>query len=140
MILRGDIAMEFIERSLESFDWKNAFTNWNPNEQVSVLKLFSLLWVTLYQMKLLVDDRDPLWITRKLKSIIQEKNLLYKKICQAFSQIQERVQLVIEDSRKYYEKLLNKLSNWNKLNGKKLNGKCYWAILKRFLTIKKFLA
>ena len=70
-------------------------------------------------MKLLVDDRDPLWVTRKLKSMIQEKNLLYKKYLkpnsqetfQAFFQIQERVQLVIEDSKKYYEKLSNKLSN-----------------------------
>ena len=27
----------------------------------------------------LVDDRDPPWITSKLKSTIQEKNLFYKK-------------------------------------------------------------
>ena len=54
---------------------------------------------------------------------------------QVFSQIQERVRLAIEDSKKkYYEKLSNKLSN------DKLNGKCYWTILKRFLTVKKFLA
>ena len=46
---------------------------------------------------ILVDDRDPPWITRKLKSMIQEKNLFYKKhlkpnnheTFQAFSQIQE---------------------------------------------------
>ena len=45
---------------------------------------------------ILVDDRDPSWITRKLKSMIQMKNLFYKKylrpnnqeIFQAFSQIQ----------------------------------------------------
>ena len=83
----------------------------------------------------LVDDRDPPWITRKLKNMIQEKNLFYKKYLksnnqetfQAFSQIQERVRLAIEDSKEtYYEKFSNKLSN------DKLNGKCYWAILKRF--------
>ena len=28
---------ELIKRSLESFDWKNAFSNCNPNEQVSAL-------------------------------------------------------------------------------------------------------
>ena len=27
---------------------------------------------------MLVNDRDPPWITSKLKNIIQEKNLLYK--------------------------------------------------------------
>ena len=72
--------------------------------------------------------------------MIQEKNLFYKKYLkpnnqetfQAFSQIQERVQLAIEDSKKkYYEKLSNKLSN------DKLNGKCYWAILKRLSNGKK---
>ena len=92
---------------------------------------------------ILVDDRDPPWITRKLKSMIQEKNLFYKKYLkpnnqetfQAFSQIQERVRLAIEDSKKkYYNKLSNKLSN------DKFNGNCYWTILKRFSTVKKFPA
>ena len=65
---------------------------------------------------ILVDDRDSPWITRKLKSMIQEKKLFYKKYLkpnnqetfQVFSQIQERVQLATEDSKKkYYEKLSN---------------------------------
>ena len=71
--------------------------------------------------------------------MIQEKNVFYKKylkpnnqkIFQAFSQIQERVRLATEDSKKYHEKLSNKLPN------DKLNGKCYWAILKRFFNGKK---
>ena len=70
---------------------------------------------------ILVDDRDPPWITSKLKSMIKEKNLFFKKkylksndqeTFQAFFQIQERVRLAIEDSKnKYYEKFSNKLSN-----------------------------
>ena len=92
---------------------------------------------------ILVDDRDPLWMTRKLKGMIQEKNLFHKKFVkpdnqetfQAFPQSQERVRLAIKDSKKkYYEKLSNKLSY------DKLNGKWYWTFLKRFLTLKKFLA
>ena len=76
----------------------------------------------------LVDDRDPPWITSKLKRMIHEKNLFYKKYrkpnnqetLQEFSQIQELVRLAIGDSKKkYYEKLSNKLLN------DKLNGKCY---------------
>ena len=51
---------------------------------------------------------------------------------QAFSQIQERVWLVTEDSKKnYYE------SNSNKLSNDKLNVKHYWKILKRFFKGKK---
>ena len=46
---------------------------------------------------ILVDDRYPPWITRKLTSMIQEKKLFYKKYLKpnnqetfpAFSQIQE---------------------------------------------------
>ena len=73
--------------------------------------------------------------------MIQEKNLFYKKYLkpnyqetlQAFTQIQQRVRLAIENSkRKYYEKLLNKPLN-SKL------GKCYWTILTRFLTKKTSL-
>ena len=75
--------------------------------------------------------------------MIQKRNLFYKKYLkpnnqetlQAFFQIQERVRLAIEDSKKkYYKNLSNKLSN------DKLNGKCCWTILKRFFKGKKFLA
>ena len=74
-----------------------------------------------------------------LKSMIQEKNLFYKKYLkpnnqkafQAFSQIQERVRLAIEDSKKKYHKKLS-----NKLLNDKLYGKCYWTILKRFFNGK----
>ena len=79
---------------------------------------------------ILVDDRDPPLITRKLKSMIQEKNLFYKKYLkpnsqekfQAFFQIQEGVRVAIEDSKKkYFGKLSNKLSN-DKLNSETIIG------------------
>ena len=66
--------------------------------------------------------------------------MLYKKYLkpinqetfQAFSQIQERVWLATEDSKKkYYE------SNSNKLSNDKLNVKYYWKILTRFFKGKK---
>ena len=51
---------------------------------------------------------------------------------QAFSQIQERVWLATEDSKKkYYE------SNSNKFSNDKLNVKYYWKILIRFFKGKK---
>ena len=87
---------------------------------------------------MLGDDMDPPWITKKLKSMIQEKILFYKKYLkpnkketfQAFFQIQERVRLAFDDfKKKYYEKHSNKLSN------DKLNGKFYNI----FLTVKNSL-
>ena len=131
---------ELIKRSLENFDWQNAFLNCNPNEQVSVMTktVLNIMRNFIPNKTILVDERDPLWITSKLKSMIWEKNLFYKKYLkpnnretfQAFSQIQERVWLATEDSKKkYYEKLSNNLSN-DKLNGKLDN--CCWTILTRF--------
>ena len=57
---------------------------------------------------MLIDDRDPPRATSKLRGIIQEKNLFYKKqlkpnnqeTLQVFSQIQEWVGLAVEDSKK----------------------------------------
>ena len=101
---------ELIKRSLESLHSKNVFSNCNPNEQVSVLTKTLLNNMSNFTPNetILVDDRDRPWITRKLKSLILEKNLFYEKYLktnnqetlQAFSQIQERVRLAIEDSKK----------------------------------------
>ena len=68
---------ELIKRPLESFDWKNAFSNCNPNEQVPVLTktLRNIMSNFILNETILVDDRDSPWITRKLKSMIREKNL-----------------------------------------------------------------
>ena len=101
--------MGLIKKSLENFDWQNAFLNCNPNEQISVLTktIPNIMNNFIPNETVLVDDRDPPWITSKLKSMIQEKNLLWKKslkpnnqeTLQAFSQIQERVRLAFEDSK-----------------------------------------
>ena len=128
---------ELLKRSLENFDWQNAVLNCTQMSKY-------LYWLKLIPNEtVLANDRDPPWITSKLKSMIQKRNLFYKKYLkpnnqetlQTFFQIQERVRLVIEDSKKkYYKNLSNKLSN------DKLNRKCCWTILKRFFKGKKFLA
>ena len=52
---------ELIKRSLERFDWKNAFSNCNPNEQVSVLTktLLNIMSSFIPNETVLVNDRDP---------------------------------------------------------------------------------
>ena len=64
---------ELIKRSLATFDWKNALLNFNPNEKVSVLTTTVLNIVSNFIPNeiVLVNDRNPLWITSKLKSITQ---------------------------------------------------------------------
>ena len=67
--------------SLKDFDWKKRFFKLNPNEQVSALTktVLNIMSNFIPNEIILADDRDPPRITSKLKSMIQEKNLLYKK-------------------------------------------------------------
>ena len=89
-----------------------------------------------------VDDRDPPWMTEKIKKLLKDKSKLYK--------------LYIKNGRKIgvYEKLLNMTNNITteisnskkiyfdnlaqKLSDPKLNRKAYWGILKFLPTGKKF--
>ena len=91
---------------------------------------------------ILIDDRDPSCINKKIKGLIHQKNLVYKKKLKennsdnqrAFLQIQDQVRLSTENSKlKYYQKLSNKLSNDT------FKGKCYWSILKNVLNSKRIL-
>ena len=87
-----------------------------------------------------IDNRDPPWINNKIKSSIKNKTE-YFKICvkpnnpesiRHFEQMQDTLQKSIEISKqKYYFKLSRKLA----VN--KINPKCYWSILKSFLSNKK---
>ena len=74
--------MELIKRSLENFDWQNSFLNCNPNEQVSVLTktVLNIMSNFIPNETVLVDGSDSLWITSKLKCIIEEKSYFTKNI------------------------------------------------------------
>ena len=55
---------ELIKRSLENFDWKNAFPNCNPSEQVSVLTktVRNIVSNFIPNETMLVDHRNPPWL------------------------------------------------------------------------------
>ena len=91
-----------------------------------------------------IDDRDPPWINNKIKSLIKNKNEYFKNCVKPnnpesirhFEQMQNTLRTSIENSKqKYYFKPSRKLANL--LN--KINRKCYWSILKSFISIKKNL-
>ena len=118
---------ELTKIHLQNFDCQNSLSSCNLNANICADKKCSQYYekLTVPNEIILVDGRGPPWITSKLKSAIQEKNLFYRKYLrlnnqetlQAISQIQERVRLGFENSKKnYYEKRSNKLSN-DKLGG-----------------------
>ena len=89
----------------------------------------------------LCDDRDPPWFNNKIKSLIHEKNITFKRLrsdrrnsClrRQLNCLQDRLNDSIEASKqKYYCRMTNKLTNAEK------SSKAYWSILKSFLNNKK---
>ena len=89
----------------------------------------------------LCDDIDPPWFNTKIKSLIHEKNITFKRLrsdrrnsClrRQLNCLQDRLNDSIEASKqKYYCRMTNKLINAEK------SPKAYWSILKSFLSNKK---
>ena len=134
---------ETINNAIDGFDWEKAFSNVNVHTQVKLFnETLSNIFMNFDPNKLItVDDRDPPWVTEKIKKLLIDKNKLYK--------------LYIKNGRKIgvYEKLLNMTNNITteisnskkiyfdnlaeKLSDPKLNRKAYWSILKSFSNCKK---
>ena len=76
---------------------KKTFSNINVHAQVKLFnKIFTNTFTNFVPKKLItVDDRDPPWVTKKIKKLLKGKSKLYKQF--------------IKNGRKEedYEKLLN---------------------------------
>ena len=80
-----------------------------------------------------IDDRDPPWMTEKIKNKINLKKSLYKS--NKFIELQklstEISTLISNRNEKYYHNLSLKL------NDPKTSAKTYWSILKCFYNYSK---
>ena len=138
---RGDI--EGIKQSIENLDWNRLFRNLNVNQQVETFNnyLMNIFQNYIPNEIITINDRDPPWITDKIRKKILCKNQLYKKYQQNGKTLLDLEQVqnaclslnnLISDSKKsYYKRLSNKLSN------PKTNPKTYWTILKSLFCDKK---
>ena len=89
------------------------------------------------------DDRDPPWITSKIKGLIQKKNFAKKcyfqnnediQLFRRFQNIQKLLTATIEKSKEqYYTRISTKLMDPT------TSPKAYWSILKTVLNTKKYL-
>ena len=86
------------------------------------------------------DDRDPPWLNKNIKNMINYKNAIYNKLIRHndshlqlhLRYFQDLLNTKIEQAkRKYFENISHKLSNKN------LNPKKYWSLLKIILNGKK---
>ena len=89
-------------------------------ECVSSIYLFSMFWVSLHET-ILYNDKDPPWFNSRIKSLLQDKNEIFKtyrknrtnlQLLNKLNFLQERLNGLITISKNnYYERMTNKLNN-----------------------------
>ena len=97
----------------------------------------------IHHDKVTCDDRDPPWINKNIKQLIQEKNNTYRSyilndknphILHKVKYLQEYLKNLIEHSQeKYYISILKELMD------PMASLKTYWSLLKTLLNNKTFL-
>ena len=71
---------DLIKRAISNFNWVKAFFNTSVNKKVSIFNetILNVLNSYIPHETLTCDDKDPLWFNSRIKSLLQDKNKLYK--------------------------------------------------------------
>ena len=138
-----DANTEVIRRAINEFNWQRAFLNTNINEKVYIFNstILNILSNFIPHEFVACDDKDPPCFNKKIKAIIQEKNVAFKNYrnnsgiidlkCR-LKYLQTCLNASIEVAKeKYCHNTVNKLMNTQK------NYKSYWSLLKIFLNNMK---
>ena len=77
---------KLIRRAIELFDWKKVFGNTYVEEKVAIFdkNLLNFLHNFISLKTLVLDDKDPPWLTNKIKNVINEKNSLEILLSQTY--------------------------------------------------------
>ena len=69
-----------IKRAINGFPWERSFADLDINEKVYLFnkKIKNILSNFILHETITFDDRDPLWINRQVKHLINERNAIYK--------------------------------------------------------------
>ena len=134
----SDANTGLIRRAFSNFNWEKAFYNTNINKKVSIFNVTILNILSRYipHETLTYYDKDPPWFNSRIKSLLQDKNKLYKdfqrsntsaQLLNKLNHLQEQLNFLINRSKQYYyARMTKKLTNVNK------NCKAYWSLLRRF--------
>ena len=120
--------ISYIRKAIKRVDWQFMFSNKNIHEQVAMFNdiLMNIFSNYIPSKYVTINDRDPPWMTEKIKNKISLKRSLSKS--NRFSEVQmlstEISMLILETKEKYYRNLSVKL------NDPKTYAKTYWSILK----------
>ena len=132
-----------ITTAIKQVDWKLIFSCKNVHQQVNIFnKTIINIFSNFIPNKLVTfDDKDPPWMTEKVKEKIKWKHKVYRdylKNCKTKADymcvhhgITKVSRLISESKDKYFTKLSIKLNN------PKTSFKSYWSILKTFYNARK---
>ena len=135
--------IEGIRKSIEKFNWERTFLNINVEKQVEIFNdvLINIFLNFIPNEIITINDKDPPWISEKIKKLIIDVNALYSQyILRDINPIefetiiisrQNILEIVNKSKEAYYNRLCNKLRN------PKTSPKAYWSILKSFYSDKK---
>ena len=114
------------------FNWDGAFKNSNVDDMVDICTkpIHNILSNFIPHQTITIDYKDPPWFNTKMKSLLQEKNKIYKNFCKDCNNTQLLRKLE-------HLKNLEHLRMANKLNSIQKSSKAYWSLLKSFINKKK---
>ena len=137
--------VDHIQQAINLFDWQNAFLNTDVDAQVFFFSNTALNILNDYipHETKTCDDRDPPWMTTKIKELISQKNKVYYCIKkrnnsvlnkQLLQSLQQHLSKSIEIAKnKYFFRISKKFNNPN------TSIKCYWSLIKTLVNGKKVL-
>ena len=127
---------DLIRRALNDFNWERAFSNTNVNEKLCMFNksVLNILSNFTPHKTILCDDKYPPWFNSRIKSLLQDKNKIFKnyrknktnlQLRNKWNFLQEHLNVLITISKyNYYKRMANKLNNLRR------NSKAYWPLLK----------
>ena len=130
-----------IKKAITDFSWERVFECFSVDEEVSLFNktIKNILSNCIPHEIITIDDRDPPWFSKNVKSLIDEKNKAWrlyvrsnKIFFEKFTSLQIQLSDLIETRKQnYHFCLTEKLRDWN------TSPKAYWSLLKTFLNNKK---
>ena len=105
--------VDHIQQAINLFDWENIFLNTDVDDQVSIFSntLLNILNNYIPHETKICDNRDPPWMTTKLKNSFPKKNKLYSHIKkrnysslnkQLLPSLQQHLNKLIENAKNKY--------------------------------------
>ena len=71
-----------IKRAIRDFEWKNKLSLIGINDQVALFNetIVDIMSNFIPNETVIFDDRDPPWLNKNVKNMINCKNAIYKKL------------------------------------------------------------